>query len=272
MLYGQNLPNQVRFSPNRDEASPAPRKTLSDRARGRSPRLHETSCMSRRILPATPALRQFPVMGLGPMLAAAALAAEPNFPITPQQRATAQKAAETGVPLSELLPDAPDIYTVKRHDTLWDISKLYLKSPWRWPELWGMNLEQVKNPHLIFPGQVLFLDKSNGKARLRMGAPVGGAGDAGLSPKIRSKDIGLDGIASIPFNLIEPFLNEAVIFESNGLAAAPRIAAAQEGRVRLSRGDTAYVRGDLGPEREYRIFREPRPLRDPTTKEVLGFE
>jgi len=206
------------------------------------------------------------------MVAAAALAAEPNFPITPQQRATAQKAAETGVPLSELLPNAPDIYTVKRHDTLWGISGLYLKSPWRWPELWGMNLEQVRNPHLIFPGQVLFLDKSNGKARLRMGAPVGGAGDAGLSPRIRSKDIALDGIASIPFNLIEPFLNEAVIFETNELAAAPRIVATQEGRVLLSRGDTAYVRGDLGQEREYRIFREPRPLRDPTTKEVLGYE
>jgi hypothetical protein len=206
------------------------------------------------------------------MVAAAALAAEPNFPITPQQRATAQKAAETGVPLSELLPNAPDIYTVKRHDTLWGISGLYLKSPWRWPELWGMNLEQVRNPHLIFPGQVLFLDKSNGRGRLRMGAPVGGAGDAGLSPKIRSKDIALDGIASIPFNLIEPFLNEAVIFETNELAAAPRIVAAQEGRVLLSRGDTAYVRGDLGPEREYRIFREPRPLKDPTTREVLGFE
>jgi len=206
------------------------------------------------------------------MLGAAAVGAEPNFPITPQQRATAQKAADAGVPLSELLPDAPDIYTVKQRDTLWGISGLYLKSPWRWPELWGMNLEQVRNPHLIFPGQVLFLDKSNGKARLRMGAPVGGAGDAGLSPRIRSKDIALDGIASIPFNLIEPFLNEAVIFETNELAAAPRIVATQEGRVLLSRGDTAYVRGELGQEREYRIFREPRPLRDPGTHEVLGYE
>ena len=206
------------------------------------------------------------------MLATATFAAEPNFPITSQQRATAQKAAETGVPLSEMLPNAPDIYTVKPRDTLWDISKLYLKSPWRWPELWGMNLEQVRNPHLIFPGQVLFLDKSNGRARLRMGAPVGGAGDAGLSPRVRSRNIALDGIASIPFNLIEPFLNEAVIFETNELASAPRIVATQEGRVLLVAGDTAYVRGDLGQEREYRIFREPRPLRDPTTKEVLGYE
>jgi LysM repeat protein len=228
--------------------------------------------MSRRILPVPTALRQLAVIAVGSILAAATFAAEPNFPITPQQRATAQKTAETGVPLSEILPTAPDIYTVKTRDTLWDISKMYLKSPWRWPELWGMNLEQVRNPHLIFPGQVLFLDKSNGRARLRMGAPVGGAGDAGLSPRVRSRNIALDGIASIPFNLIEPFLNEAVIFESNELASAPRIVATQEDRVLLSRGDTAYVRGDLGPEREYRIFREPRPLKDPTTKEILGYE
>jgi LysM repeat protein len=228
--------------------------------------------MSRRILPAPTAFRQLAVFASGSLLAAATVAAEPNFPITPQQRATAQKTADAGVPLSEVLPTAPDVYTVKTRDTLWDISKMYLKSPWRWPELWGMNLEQVKNPHLIFPGQVLFLDKSNGRARLRMGAPVGGAGDAGLSPRVRSKDIAIDGIASIPFNLIEPFLSEAVIFDSDELAAAPRIVATQEDRVLLSRGDTAYVRGDLGPEREYRIFREPRPLRDPTTKEILGYE
>ncbi len=198
--------------------------------------------------------------------------ATPNFPITAEQRSTAQRTAEQGVPLSELLPNAPDVYTVKPRDTLWDISKMYLKSPWRWPELWGMNLEQVRNPHLIFPGQMLFLDKSNGRARLRMGQPVGGSGDAKLSPRIRSRDIAIDGIASIPFNLIEPFLNEAVIFETNALAAAPRIVATQEGRVLLSRGDTAYVRGEIGMEREYRIFREPRPLRDPTTKEILGYE
>jgi len=211
-------------------------------------------------------------MGLGMLVSLPAIAATPNFPITAEQRATAQRTAELGVPLSEILPNAPDEYTVKRHDTLWDISKLYLKSPWRWPELWGMNLDQVRNPHLIFPGQVLFLDKSNGRARLRMGRPLGGGEDARLSPRIRSSDLALEGIASIPFNLIEPFLNEAVIFETNQLATAPRIVATQEGRVLLARGDTAYVRGDLGPEREYRIFRQPKPLRDPTTKEILGYE
>jgi len=195
-----------------------------------------------------------------------------TWPITAEQRSTAQRTAQAGVALSELMPNAPESYTVKPHDTLWGISGLFLKTPWRWPELWGMNLDQIRNPHLIYPGQVLFLDKADGRARLRFGQAPGDAGVVRLSPRVRSTAPPGDGIASIPFNLIEPFLTEAVIFEGNELAAAPRIVATQEGSVLLSRGDLAYVRGDLGGERAYRIFREPRPLRDPTTAEILGYE
>ena len=194
-----------------------------------------------------------------------------DYPITSQQRGTAQKVAQDGVALSELAPNAPDSYTVKTRDTLWDISKMYLRSPWRWPELWGMNLQQIRNPHLIYPGQILVLDKSGGRARLRVGQAVDG-GTTKLSPRVRATDIGAGGIPSIPFHLIEPFLNEAVVFQGNELASAPRIVASQEGRVILGRGDTAYVRGDLSNTREYRIFREARPLKDPTTAEVLGYE
>src|SRR5690606_32451801 len=96
-------------------------------------------------------------------------AAAQNFPITPAQRSTAEQVAVGGIPLAELSPDAPDNYTVKSGDTLWGISGMYLKQPWRWPELWGMNLEQIKNPHLIYPGQQLYLEKADGLARLRMG-------------------------------------------------------------------------------------------------------
>ncbi|HOF52563.1 MAG TPA: LysM peptidoglycan-binding domain-containing protein, partial [Rhodoferax sp.] len=60
-----------------------------------------------------------------------------QYPVTSAQKATANEVAAKGVPLSELAPNAPETYTIKRGDTLWDISKLYLKSPWRWPELWG---------------------------------------------------------------------------------------------------------------------------------------
>ena len=219
---------------------------------------------ARRAIPAAAAL-----------LAAAMVAGQAgatNYPVTEQQRGTAQKVAQAGVALSELAPNAPDSYTVKPRDTLWDISKIFLKSPWRWPELWGMNLEQIRNPHLIYPGQILYLDKSGGRARLRVGQPVGDAGTIKLSPRVRSSSLDPYAIASIPFHLIEPFLNEAVIFQGNELAASPRIVAAQEGRVLLSKGDLAYVRGDLGTQRDFRIFREPKPLVDPTTKEVLGFE
>ncbi|MEY4562357.1 MAG: hypothetical protein RLZZ618_1634 [Pseudomonadota bacterium] len=193
-----------------------------------------------------------------------------NFPITPQQRSTAQKVAQDGIPLSELSATAPDQYTVKSGDTLWDISKLYLTSPWRWPELWGMNLDQIRNPHLIYPGQMLFLDKSNGRARLRVGEPVGAGGR--LSPRVRSGDLLRDGIPSISLAQIEPFLNEAVVFDNNELDNSPRIVSAQDGRVLLSRGDLAYVRGNLDNNRSFRVFREPAPLVDPTTREVLGYE
>jgi LysM repeat protein len=199
---------------------------------------------------------------------------EPRFPITPQQRATAQQVAQAGVPLDALAPNAPDSHTVQRGDTLWDISKLFLRSPWRWPELWGMNLEQIRNPHLIFPGQVLVLDKSGGRARLRLAGSTGGppTNTVKLSPSIRGELLDNGAIASIPLHLIGPFLNEAVVFESNELDAAPRIVATQEGRVLLSRGDLAYVRGDLGGARDFRIFREARPLLDPLTRELLGYE
>ncbi|MFT3666844.1 LysM peptidoglycan-binding domain-containing protein [Piscinibacter sp.] len=208
---------------------------------------------------------------LGALLFAASASAV-NYPVTPQQRSTAQQVAQAGVPLSELAPNAPDSYTIKRGDTLWGISSLFLKSPWRWPELWGMNLDQIRNPHLIYPGQVLYLDKSGGRARLRVGQALGPDGTVKLSPRMRSTGIGDGAIPSIPFHLIEPFLNEAVIFPANELETAPRIVGAQEGRVVLGKGELAYVRGEIPAQREYRIFREPKPLRDPITKEVLGYE
>ena len=230
--------------------------------------------MTRRDRSASPVRRVAGAVSIGAALGftlCATVARAADYPVTPQQRSTAAKAAQDGVALSELAPNAPDSYTVKTRDTLWDISKLFLKSPWRWPELWGMNRDQIRNPHLIYPGQILYLDKTGGRARLRMGQAVGGGTDK-LSPRIRSTELGAGSLPSIPFGLIEPFLNEAVIFQTNELEAAPRIVATQEGRVILGRGDTAYVRGELSNGTDYRIFRQPKPLIDPTTKELLGYE
>jgi len=207
-------------------------------------------------------------------LCGVALAQPSRMPITPEWRETAQRVAEAGVPLSDLAPNAPDSHTVQPGDTLWGISSLFLKSPWRWPELWGMNLQQIRNPHLIFPGQVLVLEKIDGRARLRVAGGEAGqpTNTVRLSPRVRSDLLDNGAITAIPVHLIGPFLNEAVVFETNELDSAPRIVAAQEGRVMLGRGDTAYVRGDLAGARDFRVFRQLAPLTDPVTKEVLGYE
>lgn len=210
----------------------------------------------------------------GLLLAGVALAAEPNFPVTAQQRGTAQQVASAGVPLSDLAPNAPDTYTVQPRDTLWDISKLYLKSPWRWPELWGMNLEQIRNPHLIFPGQVLVLEKVGDRARLRVAQTSGSdpSNTIKLSPRVRSNVMANGAIGAIPLHLIGPFLNEAVIYDTDELLRAPQVVATDEGRVIVGPGQLAYVVGDVVPSSGYRLFRAPKPLVDIDTGEILGFE
>ena len=222
---------------------------------------------------------------------ACALAAAPalaqNFPITPGQRSTAQQVAQAGVPLSELASGAPEEYTVKRGDTLWAISGMFLKSPWRWPELWGMNMEEVHNPHRIYPGQQLVLEKMDGRALLRLRPTAqGGAEMPGetirVSPRTRIQPLAADGaVPTLQTHLIEPFLAEPVIIDEASLLAAPRIVAAPENRVLITRGDRAYARGlastpllqrVAGRDDDYRVFRNARPLKDPITKVVLGYE
>ncbi len=218
-----------------------------------------------------------------------------NFSITAKQRASATQVAQTGIPLEDLLPNAPVSYVVKRGDTLWAISSMFLKSAWRWPELWGMNLQDIKNPHRIYPGQQLYLDKSNGRATLLIGVRRQAAAGDGpstdtviVSPRIRSETLADASVPTLASHVIGPFLNEAMIVDEAEFLRAPRIVATQEGRVLLSRGDRAYARGQSGSAGSassgkalsdvkgepfnYRIFRNATPLKDPTTRAILGYE
>lgn len=201
-----------------------------------------------------------------------------NYPITASQRQTASEVAQRGVALSELAANAPDSYTIKSGDTLWAISSLFLKSPWRWPELWGMNLADIKNPHRIYPGQVLFLERKDGLARLRVGTPVGDADmeTVKVSPRTRIEPLAANALPTLKPSVIEAFLAEPTIMNAETMQSAPRIVSAQEGRVLLSRGDRAYARGtgltqDMAGNL-YRVFRDATPMKDPDTGEILGYE
>ena len=226
--------------------------------------------------------------GWAALAALAAVLASPaaigqNFPVTPGQRSTAEQVAQAGVPLSDLAANAPDQYTVKRGDTLWAISGVFLAKPWRWPELWGMNMTDVRNPHLIYPGQTLVLEKRDGRATLRLAKSEGGAPTetVRVSPRTRIEPLADSSVPTLNLHLIEAFLAEPVIIDEVELLQAPRIVAAPDDRVMITRGDRAYARGLVptpmklrteGRAEDYRVFRNARPLKDPLTNVVLGYE
>ncbi len=221
------------------------------------------------------------------LLGAALLAMPATAQIPPPsaaQRATAEQVASKGVALGELAADAPQNYSIQSGDTLWAIARLYLKSPWRWPELWGLNLTDIQNPHRIYPGQMLYLVTENGRALLRS-SPASNLPEnldtVKLSPRTRTESIRSAALPTLKNSTIEPFLAEPVIVDAVGLSQAARIVAAQDGRVLLTRGDRAYARGPAGaqlsddPSRKhqvFRIFRNTTALKDPLTGEVLGHE
>jgi nucleoid-associated protein YgaU len=203
-----------------------------------------------------------------------------NFPISAAQRQTANEVAQRGVPPSELALDAPERYTVKSGDTLWAISGLFLKRAWRWPELWGMNLNDIKNPHRIYPGQILVLERKGGMASLRLEGEPSDPPTVKVSPRTRYEILSDSALPTLRSSIIEAFLAEPVIVDDAGLRAAPRIVSALESRVLIAKGDRAYARGPDGApllddqprEQQYRVFRNATPLTDPTTGEVLGYE
>ncbi|MCW5603459.1 MAG: LysM peptidoglycan-binding domain-containing protein [Burkholderiales bacterium] len=171
---------------------------------------------------------------------------------------------------SEDLKDtAPDRYIVVEGDTLWSISGRYLKEPWRWPELWKMNQEQIKNPHRIYPGDVLVLDRSAQEARLR----VQGLPTVKLTPKVRAEPIAAKAVPSISPAVIEPFLSRPLVIGQGELDSAPRIIATEENRVAIGAGNIAYAQGITKDKGEiWQIFRRGDALVDPDTRETLGYE
>ena len=173
----------------------------------------------------------------------------------------------------QLADGAPSRYVVVAGDTLWGLSARFLKEPWRWPEIWRLNRQQIKNPNLIFPGDVIVLDRdANGDPLLRVE-------DGKLRPKIYAEQM-TQAIPPIPPNVIEPYISVPLVVEADGLDHAARIVATQQDRVFLGNGDLAYVENADPAQRQWQIYRNGRPLLDPDypdqnpadPKHVLGYE
>lgn len=171
----------------------------------------------------------------------------------------------------QLVDNPPDRHAVVKGDTLWDISGKFLKQPWRWPEIWQMNRDQIKNPHLIYPGDVVLLDMTSGSPRLRLGKKVG-AGTGKLQPTVYSKPV-QQVVPSIPPSAIEPFISQPLVIEDSELNTGVKIVAMQEDRMLVGTGDSFYASGipDAAVEK-WHVFRKGKPLKDPATGKILAYE
>lgn len=195
--------------------------------------------------------------------------------------------------------NAPDRYIVVKGDTLWDISNKFFKDPWKWPQIWGLNKESIKDPHWIYPGDLIVLDPAS--KTLHIGElpkqPVTPAGEIKLVadvppeviqpdtvapadskiqkllPKMRVINAENEAIASIPASVIKAFLNKPLVIETESFEGAPTLIGSIENRSLLSFGDIAFATGlpaDKGPL--WQLYRPGKALIDPETDETLGYE
>jgi hypothetical protein len=189
-----------------------------------------------------------------------------------------RQAAKRGP--AKIADNAPDRYTVVKGDTLWGIASKFLNDPWRWADVWRGNKDQVKDPHLIFPGDVLVLDRKNGTISLdTKGRSV--PGETKLSPTVRSES-STKAVPLLPANVIEPYLSRPQIVEfGEGLdnagqieawKKAPQVIEGKEGRSLLASGDIAYVTGLEGDKVDWNVYRPGKVLKDPKTGEAMGTE
>ncbi|QOR40132.1 LysM peptidoglycan-binding domain-containing protein [Billgrantia diversa] len=167
-----------------------------------------------------------------------------------------------------LRSDAPDRYTVVRGDTLWHISGRFLRHPWQWPEVWQVN-PQIRNPHLIYPGDVVYLYDCNGRPCLGLER---GQGQVRLSPEVRRIPV-REAIEPIPLDTVRHFLRDhRVIDDPESLDELAYVVAGNDRRIISGAGDRIYARGELENGQRYGIYRVGERYSDAATGETLGLE
>ncbi len=173
----------------------------------------------------------------------------------------------------KLQDNAPEKYVVVKGDTLWDISGRFLKDPWHWPQIWNMNRSEIKNPHWIYPGDMVVLDRSGKEPRLKLvKGNAGGMRTVKLSPGVRASDISNDAIPAIPISVIHPFLSQPRVVPKGAFDDAPFILGSNTDRVVLASGDDAFATGGKPGVTRWNLLRPGKALKDPETGEVLGYE
>ncbi|WP_324779824.1 LysM peptidoglycan-binding domain-containing protein [Thiobacillus sedimenti] len=173
----------------------------------------------------------------------------------------------------KLQDNAPDKYVVVKGDTLWDISGKFLKDPWRWPQIWKMNREEIKNPHWIYPGDLIVLDRSGKEPRLSLvKGSKGGLPTVKLAPGVRATALADEAIPPIPIRVIHPFLAQPRVVSKGALDDAPFILGSNAERVVLGAGDDAFATGGQPGVTRWNVLRPGKALKDPETGEVLGYE
>ncbi|MBI1424084.1 MAG: LysM peptidoglycan-binding domain-containing protein [Gammaproteobacteria bacterium] len=199
-----------------------------------------------------------------------------------QPEAPVVSAAETPPPMpaaSPLRPGVPERYTVKKGDTLWDIAKHFLNDPWLWPEIWYVN-PAIRNPHLIYPGDVIALTWVNGKPVLTLeGAEAAPPPPSEpslkvekMSPSIRVEKLG-KAITTLPKSAIAPFLYRPFFITDDQLAHAPYVIANYGNHVISGTGDRIYSEGiETAAANQFNVVRKGATYRDPDTGEILGYE
>jgi len=167
----------------------------------------------------------------------------------------------------ELNDNVPETYIVKKGDTLWGISGMYLREPWLWPELWDVN-PQVDNPHLIYPGDELYLVWIDGQPRLRLRR----GRNVKLTPNMRVTPLDR-AIPLIPLDQIAAFLLRHRILDADSLNNAAYVVAGSQSHLLSVPGDLVYGRGNFPEgERAFGIFRPGDTYIDPLTDELLGYQ